>query len=228
MQSLQPDKKKRQPLKIPVWGTSPRVSAPDSQHSQPQGNPSLRGSQPQARWETLRWISLAPGSPGEEEKAGELRIIFVFLTHACGLLRKPPRYVLISDGLPASRPSGSQGNHALADCRILFWNTSLGINTQQKGVCPPGRWTVCSRGWQPRRSLLPRPSSSAWQHQGRTGGWDTEGQCLLRPCGPPSQPWPHCSRLLNPQPKVTWGHDLACVIGSNTMLGTQSGEISIG
>lgn len=37
------------------------------------------------------------------------------------------------------------------------WNTSLGINTQQKGVCPPARCTVCSGGCQPSWSLLPIP-----------------------------------------------------------------------
>lgn len=113
-------KKENQPLNVPAHGTNPRVTIPDSQTSPPWRNPpSLRGldSGPDERhWNE----SPKPQDPQRrEEKARALCIIYVFLPCSCELLRKQPREVPISEGLTASRPSGSQGNHALVDHGIF-------------------------------------------------------------------------------------------------------------
>lgn len=106
------------------------------------------------------------------------------------------------------------------------WNTSLGINTQQKGVCPPARCTVCSGGCQPSWSLLPIPPPEP--------GCSGRGRRLRHRRTVPAQATcPSISHYcvvpasFTPRSEATWGHNLVCTTGSNTRLGVQSGKKSI-
>lgn len=125
-----------------------------------------------------------PGSPRKAEKAGELCIICVSCLVAVGYLENSPERSLYQ---MSCRPHVPLVPREIMLWLIigLSWNTSLGINTQQKGRCPPGRCTVCSWGWQPNRSLLPHPSSSAWLHREALLGWDTEGAVSAKAMCPP-------------------------------------------
>lgn len=138
-----------------MQGTSPRVTVLDSRNSPPSRIllPSeALGCRPDGRHRNESAQPQVPQRKGH--KATELCIICVFLPFGCGLLRKQPREVPISDRLTASCPSGSQGNHALVDQGIFLVHEPSHKYTAERRM-PPGRCTVRSRGQRPPTSFLP-------------------------------------------------------------------------
>lgn len=148
-----------QPLKIPVHGTSPRVTVLDSQASICRlrgssfpGRPSAAGlmggtemNQPGPRF---------PRGRETKPQSDASSMFSCLLTVGC--LENSPGRSLYQTGW---RPHAPMVPREIMLWLIIgfSWNTSLGINIQQKGKCPPGRCTVRSWGWRPSSLSFPHP-----------------------------------------------------------------------